>query len=457
MKTKRLGTLIVSLLIIQAFLSCGFPAQVNAQTSPDVYVGVYLAYGGVPVAEALIDQVSSYTNLLAVGTMAVTADVVTLNETLQYAYDKGLYFMSLAPAGVSGNASIPEWFEYAQEKWGDHLLGFVVSDEPGGRQLDLAENRPIRITSGSTYTAAAYNFVTSLSYMLNSNRQYALNGTDYPVFTSDYALYWFDYKAGYDAIFAEFGWNYSRQLNVALCRGAATVQNKDWGAIILWTYTEPPYLESGAELYKDLVLAYDNGAKYILIFDSNEDYTQGILGAEHLQALQQFWQYVQNNPRKSNPVSARTAYVLPDGYAYGFRGPQDKIWGLWEADSLSYNLSVSVNSLLQEYGAKLDIIYDDGLQQGNNYGYRALIRWDSYSQPSPSPSPSPTPSLSPTPSQDATPSPEPGPVFSLPTELTLAAVAAIVIVIAATALVLRKRHTPSAIRNQHERLQPTSK
>jgi len=56
-----------------------------------------------------------------------------------------------------------------------------------------------------------------------------------------------------------------------------------------WTYNNPPYIESGIELYNDLLLAYENGAKYILIFDSNEEYSNEILQREHLEALRQFW------------------------------------------------------------------------------------------------------------------------------------------------------------------------
>ena len=160
---------------------------------------------------------------------------------------------------------------------------------------------------------------------------------------------------------------------MALCRGAANVQNKDWGVVVVWTYTNPPYIESGPELYNDMVLAYDNGAKYVIVFDSNKNYTQDILGQEHLAAMQQFWQYTQDKPRTSNPNSSGVAYVLPKDYAYGFRGPNDKIWGLWEADNFSYQLSVSVNTALEKYGSQLDIIYDDGLQQGNNYGYSNLL------------------------------------------------------------------------------------
>jgi hypothetical protein len=242
-------------------------------------------------------------------------------------------------------------------------------------------------------------------------------------------------------IFGEFGWNYSRQLNVALCRGAATVQNKDWGAIMLWTYTVPPYIGSGAELYKDLILAYDNGAKYILVFDSNEGWTQGILQEEHLQALRQFWQYVKDNPRKSNPVGDRTAFVLPNGYGYGFRGPDDKIWGLWEADALSYNISVNIGNLLEEYGTKLDIIYDDGLQPGSTYGYSKLIYWDDPSlspSPLPTPSPSTSPTPSPTPTQTATQAPVESPPSLMDYVLPTAA-GAVIAAVAVPAFVLRKR------------------
>ncbi|MCK5628813.1 hypothetical protein KAI12_05035, partial [Candidatus Bathyarchaeota archaeon] len=183
-----------------------------------------------------------------------------------------------------------------------------------------------------------------------------------------------DYKAGYDVVLAEFGWNYSRQLNVALCRGAATVLNKEWGVIIAWTYETPPYIESGAELYEDLVLAYENGAKYIVVFDSNEEYTGGILQQEHYEAIEKFWQYTQDNPKRKKGVDDRVAFVLPKDYAYGFRGPNDKIWGIWEANEFSYQLSVDLNDALETYGAKLDIIYDDGIALDETY--QKYIFWN---------------------------------------------------------------------------------
>jgi hypothetical protein len=383
MKIRQLTVLMIALLAFQVFACFTFLYSSHAQTSPDVYVGVDISYGDVAEAKAMIDQVSSFTNLFVVGTSKITWYPNKLNETFDYAYEKGLSFISLPPALPTYSSALvnkTEWYAYAENRWGDHLLGFYYMDEPGGRQLDGAQQLTGNLSSESSYVDVANRFTTVLSHRIDSDWRSSYN---YEAFTSDYALYWFDYQAGYDTIFAELGWNYSRQLNIALCRGAATAQNKDWGVIITWTYTAPPYIESGEELYNDLVLAYDNGAKYIVIFDGNEGWTGGILEPEHLDALQRFWDYIQSNTRQNNPTNERTAYVLPDAYGYGFRGPEDHIWGLWEADSLTHNITISVASLLNVYGEKLDILYEDGLQPGNNYGYKALVYWDSYSPPPP--------------------------------------------------------------------------
>ncbi len=158
------------------------------------------------------------------------------------------------------------WFEYAKANWADHLVGFLdpVEDEPGGQMLDGTEDRPVRITNGdvgsgiyvSNYTEAASAFVEGYGARLERDRTSSiLNGTGYPLFTSDYALYWFDYKAGQDTVFAEFGWNYSRQINVALNRGAAQAQSKDWGVVLTYTYNVTPYLESG----DDTLQGHGNG------------------------------------------------------------------------------------------------------------------------------------------------------------------------------------------------------
>ena len=196
-----------------------------------------------------------------------------------------------------------------------------------------------------------------------------------PLFTSDYALYWFDYKAGYDTVFTEFGWNNSRQMDIALCRGAATVQGKDWGAMITWTYDQPPYLENGTQLYSDMKLAYDNGASYIVVF--NDDGNGGaILGTDQLNAMQQFWQYAKTHSQATSQSSDRIAYVLPDAYGYGFRGLNDSIWGYWQADNFSDQQFTNVNNALQQYGGKLDVIYDDPSFPNYASMYSKLIYWN---------------------------------------------------------------------------------
>jgi hypothetical protein len=202
-------------------------------------------------------------------------------------------------------------------------------------------------------------------------------------------LYWFDYQAGYDTVFAEYGWNsgwedYSRQLNTALVRGAATALNKDWGIMITWAYQQPPYMEPGPELYQDMVSAYQNGAKYIIVFDSNKDWTANVLQQDHFDAMKQFWQYVQANPRTIMPTASRSAYVLPDSYGEGFRSPDDTIWGLWNSDfnaaegsqNFTTNIRMTIATLLQMFGPKLDILYPNAGKIPEQIGYENVFYWN---------------------------------------------------------------------------------
>ena len=239
--------------------------------------------------------------------------------------------------------------------------------------MDLASGW-VEVKNATDYSDAASQFNATVSRSIDWFRNGYSDGAQVPLFSSDYALYQFDYNAGYNVILAQLGWNYSRQLNIALCRGAATVANKDWGVIVTWEYNQPPYLESGSKLYDDMVLAYNNGAKYIVVFDSNEAYTQSVLTQDHLNALKQFWQYAKEHPRSTGSAADRVGFVLPADYAYGFRGPNDSIWGLWPADSFSTNLSITVGNNLLKYGENLDIVYNK--TQLETCGYRQLIYWD---------------------------------------------------------------------------------
>lgn len=368
-----LGILIPSLLA-SLFLACNFfddPVM-------EIFVGVDAAYDNVEEIKRLVDEISAYTNTIIIGSTGITHNFTKLNDVCQYIYNKRMYFMIYAhPVNNPEELAIQrQWILDAKPKWGDFFLGLYAYDEPAGRQLDNATLKAVDDYHwyADNWTEAANKYIKRMNLILNVSIQEQMGGLQLPLFTSDYALYWFDYKVGYSVVFAEFGWNYSRALNIALCRGAANVQNKDWGIMITWTYTSPPYLESGEELYNDLVLAYENGAKYILVFDSNENYTHSTLKQEHLNALKRFWHYAKTNPRNSNYIRNRIAYVLPKDYGYGFRGPTDKIWGLWEADDFSFKISTEVGRLIDKYHDRLDIIYDDELN--GMYGYSKIIFWN---------------------------------------------------------------------------------
>jgi hypothetical protein len=350
-------------------------ASGQTENTPDVFVGIDLAYGGFDQIKKFVDEVSSYTNLFVLGCTGVTQNKLELEKACQYLFDRGMFFIvyqdyPLDYSWFSNNKS--SWIQDAMVRWGSHFMGFYYADEIGGRQLDL-DPHWTTVEKADNYANASIQFNIRTSKAVDWFRNSYSGGQDVTLFTSDYALYKFDYQAGYDVLLAQFGWNYSRQLNAALCRGAATAQDKQWGVMITWTYLQPPYIESGEELYNDLLVAYDNGAKYILVFNSNKEYTDNILGQEHLDALKKFWQYSQQNPRRESLVNDRTAYILPKDYAYGFRGPNDKIWGLWEADSLSGPISIELGDLLQLYGSKLDIVYQDVLGLGSTQEYKSII------------------------------------------------------------------------------------
>ncbi len=375
--------ILILLLIVSLFLTCG----VFNKPPPDVFVGIDVAYDDVAEIKLLVDEIKPYTNTIIIGSSGITFDVAKLDDVCQYVYDRGFYFMIFAhPLGEPNELVIQsQWVLDAKPRWGEHFLGLYAFDEPGGRQLDNASYRIVSegwvADNYKNWTEAADKYVNTAFIYLHHMIEDQMGGLDLTLFTSDYALYWFDYKAHYDVVFAEFGWNFSRTINVALDRGAANIQNRDWGVMITWEYTQLPYLESGEELYNDLVLAYESGAEYILVFDSDENYTQSVLTkgeGGHLDALKRFWQYATDNPRPSAPPSDRVAYVLPKDYGYGFRGPNDTIWGLWGADKYEHSLKISteVGALIDEYQNRLDIIYDDGLKANSSYGYSKLIFWN---------------------------------------------------------------------------------
>jgi hypothetical protein len=183
----------------------------------------------------------------------------------------------------------------------------------------------------------------------------------FPYLTSDYVLYWFDYKAGYDVVMAQLGWNHTTEQDIALVRGAGNLQNKTWGTIITWKYNHPPYLDSGEGVYNQMKASYEAGADYIAVFNYAENMTgpYGTLQKEHFDALERFWnEVVQTNAIRKGSVEAEAVLVLPENYGWGMRDYGDKIWVLWGPDENSQQIWNRCQSLLEEYGFGLDIVYE---------------------------------------------------------------------------------------------------
>jgi len=352
---------------------------INEQKSdPEFFVGVEYAIDNHSVegCKALVDRVKNFTNLFVVDSVGITFDINNLNEVCDYVYDSGLYFLvffiplheeyeNITTDGqhqtliMRYNYYPHLWIADAKEEYGDKFLGAYAMDEPGGHQLDAGSSQLVTEAPNQKNATDTYmNWLRShIDYYLYSREHEGIS-----VLTSDYGLYWFDYKSGYDTVLAEFAWNHSRPLHVALCRGAAKVQNREWGVMLTWTYNGPPYLVSGDELYDDLVLAYHNGAKYAVIFDHPDLYPEfGILTEDHFGNLTDFWNYVDSNPDKHGTIKAEVAYVLPQNFGFGFRNSDDTIWGLWSADTDERTEKIwgDVNQLIDEYGFSLDIVYSD--------------------------------------------------------------------------------------------------
>jgi hypothetical protein len=358
--------------------------ETKDKNNQPVYVGIDIAYGDEETVYKIADAVKGYVNLIILGSLNVTTDTTKLTRVCDYLYQQGFSFIiyvgfaaeSTQPSYLPPQGPSAQFFLDGMHRWGDKLLGAYVFDEAGGKYIDLITKAELPYVEN--YSDAAQQFVTHTNYFLVNYSDYY--GTpNLRRYTSDYALYWYDYLAGYDVVFGEFVGNQSRQLAVALCRGAAKTQGKDWGTMITWKYTQPPFIEEPLELFHDMILAYRNGAKYIIIFNSpanNSATTEyGILTHAHLNVIKAFWYYTRLCPPPEE-YPAETAYVLPSDYGYGFRGPAGKIW-VFGPDALSPVIWNATTSLIQTYGTRLDIVYETKTDNVPiTLPYKKLIYWN---------------------------------------------------------------------------------
>jgi len=367
--------LLLFVVLVSAFLVNGI--YNHPSSSRLFYVGVEYVYADdTAQLKALVDKVAGYTNLFVVGSLAISFNRTALDESCDYVVQAGLnfivFFTGIDQYNWSNGYKITDWMVDTQQRYGDKFLGIYKIDEPGGHQIE--NDSSAIITNTTTYSQTAQNYVGNLSIMTNYYYRYTPR-----VFTADFALNWFDYKANYTGIFAEFVGNESRQRIVALNRGAATAFQRDWGVIINWKYNQPPYLETGAELYDDLALAYSAGAKYCIVFSypNITGNSYGILEDEHFTALQRFWDTMNSNPDSFGDNKPEVTYVVPKDYGFGFRSADDRIWGLFPSDGLSEKIYNDVQTLTNRYGAKFDILYDEPeITASLLAGYQQVFYWN---------------------------------------------------------------------------------
>ena len=375
-----MALLLVTFAVTAAFGSTNDSTlTIDRGAEPSFYVGV--TFGGNTTAEAklLIDRVKTYTNLFVIQSGPVSKNETAMTEIIEYAIDAGLhiivYFGWLDPAY---SWRLP-WLDSAKNRWGNQFLGVYFSDEPSGAPLDYNWSEYFvgqKIQNSVEYQEHAeaiehalngtvphdYDQAAVLSRNIIERNLEPLKNHKLTTFTSDYVLYWFDYKGGYDVILTQLGWNQSVTQQISLLRGAARMQNKDWGAIITWKYDKPPYLDSAGEIYSQLLNAYEAGAKYGIVFNypQLDGNPYGVMTDEHFEALERFWTDVILKPKTTpNSPTAEAVLVLPSNYGFGLRRADDRIWGYWEPDEKSAQVWDISRKLLSEYGLRLDIIYED--------------------------------------------------------------------------------------------------
>jgi hypothetical protein len=377
---KRLIVLISVLLLVMLLAVLLYTrTPVESTSSQKPYVGV--AFGGntVEEAKAIIDRTKGYTNLFILQSGPISYNETATTEICNYATAAGqsliVYFGDLAPKALAlkGQSWRTEWVTNAKTMYGNQFLGVYYYDEPGGIYLDADKSANWTKPPNATYNSIATIFERGFQ---RDQGVVFLKNQSVPVFCSDYALYWFDYKASYDIVLAQVGWNNTLAQEIALVRGAANFQHRDWGVMITWRYSQAPYLDSGENIYEQMRDSYAAGAKYISIF--NYPYNSsayGIMDDTHFDALERFWNDVDQHKITQKPL-ANTVLILPKNYGFGFRTAEDTIWGYWAPDEKTPIIWDKAQLLLQRYGYLLDIAYDDtSYALPGNYG--TVYYWNS--------------------------------------------------------------------------------
>jgi hypothetical protein len=204
--TKRILCFAAAFVVILSFFVA--PSLVphdQKSTQPDIYVGVDAAFASVNDSKQLIDDVKSYTNLFVVGSTAITWNESSLNDVCQYLSDGGLPFMTFSHPGGDQFFSGEQWLSEARLKWNSTYRGLYVYDEAGGHQMEHDTFFMCAPPQADNYSDAASRYVQNLTYYLGLVKS-DWNVGSFPIVSSDYALYEYDYRAGYNVVFGVLSW-----------------------------------------------------------------------------------------------------------------------------------------------------------------------------------------------------------------------------------------------------------
>lgn len=416
-----LAVLLISIIAVSAVAAYIYTkdssSQATATIKSEPYVGVAFCGNTTAEAKALIDRTKNYTNLfvLDTGRSLLSRNESAVYDICDYATSNGLSIIINLGINSEYERDVTTWFWDANvtemkanwtKRWGDKFLGMYYNDEVGGIQLDgeWAEffyNASDRLTQSDIPAVRALQDIqtkmkfyrdtnsTPENYDMEANffvnlvvRFYPglaeLNRNNVTSFTSDYGLYWWDYLGGYDVMLAELGWNASVAQQIAQVKGAARLQDKDWGSMITWKYNDVPFLDSAKSIYDQMLASYQAGAKYIMIFNyakDNSTNTAEAMTDQHYMALYQFWQDIHSKEYEDNS-GAVAALVLPHNYGWGMRNPNDTIWGFWHTDDKTDLIANNMYNLLVKYGTKLDIVYEDPAYPVAAAHYKNVYYWN---------------------------------------------------------------------------------
>lgn len=316
----------------------------------DRFLGVY--YGDEPGGK-MLDHYVEYDDELTGDSITKTkyGDIVVQKPNgivINYQFDGNIRLSEPAPASTDSDINSEALFR------ADGSIETIRAAPNGFSYQTYQQLQDIRPFKDINETAQRFcnRDKANIDFLKNSTK----------VFTSDYALYWFDYLAGYDVVLGQLGWNLSATQQLSFLRGAANTQQKDWGVVITWKYQSqsPPYLDSGSEVLSQLKTAYQCGAKYFVIFNyyGEDAGAYGTMQDEHFQALNSFWKDVVENPVQES-VKADSALIFPKNFGWGARWAEDKIWGIFKADDGTNRIWDLMQQTLEEKGLDVDVIFDD--------------------------------------------------------------------------------------------------